>query len=152
MGHIHAEVHWDAPVDRVFDIASDVTLLPQVMPSIKDLIKIGGAAGEAGSTYSFRSSFLGRPRAGRFEVLAADRPSLFSTLTTYDDGISMTWTQRFTAAGTGTDEVDDVEYRLQPGIASALLGPLVRRAVESEGRKSVRRFADLLMAKPASGG
>jgi uncharacterized membrane protein len=151
MGHIHAEVHWDVPVDRVFEVAADLSLVPVIMPSVKDLTRISGAASEAGAIYSFKTTFLGRPRAGRVEVLAADRPSLFSTLTSYDDGTTMTWTQHFAAAGTGTDEVDDVEYRVPSGIASVLLGPLIRHRIEAEGRKSVRRFAELLTSESAPG-
>jgi len=152
MGHIHTEVHWDAPVERVFDVAVDLTLMPKVMTSVKDVTDLRGAGGEVGSTCRFHSTFLGRTMAGMVQVLEVERPRLFTTLTTYDSGPKVTWTQHFTASSAGTDEVDDVEYELPPGITAALLGPVVRRQLERAMRKSVGPFSELLTMRPPSPG
>jgi hypothetical protein len=147
VGHIHTEVHWDAPVERVFAVAVDLTLLPDVMTSVKDVTDLRGAGDEVGSTCRFHSSFLGRTMAGTVEVLEVERPSLFRTLTTYDSGPRVTWTQHFTPSGAGTDEVDDVDYELPPGITAALFGPLVRRKLERAMRDSVGPFSELVMTR-----
>jgi uncharacterized membrane protein len=144
MGHIHTEVHWDAPVERVFEVAVDLTLMPKVMSSVKDVSDLRGAGDEVGSTCRFHSSFLGRPMAGTVEVLEVERPSLFRTRTIYDSGPTVTWTQHFAPSGAGTDEVDDVDYELPPGLAGAFLGPLVRRQLERAIRDAVEPFAELV--------
>ncbi len=37
MGHIRTVAHFDAPVERVFDVAIDVKLIPRYMTSVKDV-------------------------------------------------------------------------------------------------------------------
>lgn len=144
MGHIHREVHWDAPAERVFDIAIDLTLMPMIMTSVKDVTNLRGVGGEVGSACRFHSSFLGRTLAGTVEVLKVERPLLFKTLTTYARGPKVTWTQHFTPSGAGTDEIDDVEYELPPGRTTVLLGPVARRQLERAMRESVGPFSELL--------
>ncbi len=154
MGHIHTVVHWDAPIERVFDVAVDLTLLPKVMKSVKDVTDLRGAGDEAGTTCRFHSSFLGRTMAGTVEVLEVDRPSLFRTVTTYDNGPRVMWTQHFAPSGGGTEEVDDVDYELRSGIVAALLGPLVRRQLERAMRDSIQPFSELITTRrpaPQSG-
>ena len=150
MGHIHSEAHWDAPVERVFEVAVDLTLLPKVMSSVTSVTDLRGAGDSVGSTCRFHSRFLGRTAAGTVEVLEVERPSLFKTLSTYDSGPRVTWTQRFAPSGAGTDEVDDVDYELPPGITFALLGPLVRRQLERAMRDSVQPFSELVITRPSS--
>ena len=152
MGHIHPVVHWDAPAERVFDIAVDLTLMPVIMTSVQEVTNLRGVGGEVGSTCRFRSSFLGRTLAGTVEVLEVERPLLFKTLTTYDRGPKVTWTQHFTPSGAGTDEIDDVEYELPPGRTNVLLGPVVRRQLERAMRESVGPFSELLVTGPPSPG
>ena len=150
MGHIHTAVHWDAPVERVFEIAVDLTLMPKVMTSVKDVTDLRGAGTEVGSTCRFHSRYFGRMMAGTVEVLEVERPSLFKTLTTFDSGPKLMWTQQFTPASNGTDEVDDVDYELPPGISAALLGPVLRRQLERQMREAVGPFSELLLARPRS--
>lgn len=124
--------------------------MPKIMTSVKDVTDLRGALGEVGSTCRFHSTILGRTVAGTVEVLEAERPLLLKTLTTYDTGPKVTWTQHFTPSSTGTDEVDDAEYELPPGRTAALLGFVVRRQLERAMRESVGPFAKLLATEPPS--
>ena len=93
---------------------------------------------------------FGRTLAGTVEVIEVDRPTLFTTLTTYDNGIRVWWTQHMIPAGSGTDEVDDVEYELPSGVLS-LLGPLVRRRLERAMRESNGAYAEQVMRRVHEG-
>lgn len=149
MGHIHAESHYAAPIDAVFDVAVDITLMPKYMSGVKDMSPPSGAPEEPGTSYHFHSTFLGRTMDGTVEVLEVRRPTLLSTRTTYASGVRLTWTQRLTPSGDGTDEVDDVDYELPSGAAWALAGPLVRRQLEGAIRDSVPAYAELIRARAA---
>src|SRR6476646_7593905 len=148
MGHIRTASHFDAPVERVFDVAVDLKLIPRYMRSVKDVTDLHGAPETVGSTYRFHSTGLGQTMAGTIEVVDVKRPTLFKTLTTYDNGMRVTWTQRMSAAGSGTDEVDEVDYELPSGPA-ALLGPLVRRQLERAMRESVEAYTELATRAPS---
>ncbi len=151
MGHIHTVAHFDAPVERVFEVAIEVKLLPSYMSSVKDITDIQGLPDKIGTTYRFHSTGLGQTMAGTIEVIDIERPTLFKTLTTYDNGVRVTWTQHMSEAGSGTDEVDDVDYEMPSG-AAALLGPLFRRQVERAMRDSVRPYTDLIMRRQSNPG
>ena len=132
-------------------MAIDVKLIPRYMTSVKDVTDLHGPPERVGSTYQFHSTGLGQTMAGTIEVIDVERPTLFKTLTTYDNGMRVTWTQHMSAAGSGTDEVDEVDYDLPSGPA-ALLGPLVRRRLERAMRDSVEPYAELIMRGRASPG
>jgi uncharacterized protein YndB with AHSA1/START domain len=151
MGHIHTVAHFDAPVERVFEVATDVKLLPSYMASVSDINDLQGPPSRVGSTYRFHSTGLGQTMAGTIEVIEIERPTLFKTLTTYDNGMRVTWTQHMGEAGSGTDEVDDVDFELPFGPA-ALLGPLVRRQFERAMRDSIGPYTELIMRRPATPG
>jgi hypothetical protein len=149
MEHIRTVSHYDAPIEAVFDVAVDVTLMPQLMASVKDVSAPTGSPEEPGTTYRFHSTFLGRTTAGTVEVLEAQRPTRFRTLTTYASGPRMTWTQSMTPAGDGTDEVDEVDLELPSGVVWALARPLVRRQLQRAMRDSVAPFTRLARARAA---
>lgn len=149
MGHMQGQAHFEAPIDAVFDVAVDITLMPRYMAAVKDMSPPSGAPEQPGTTYRFHSSFLGRSMGGTVEVLEVQRPTFLRTRTTYDSGACVTWTQRMTPAGNGTDQVDDVDYVLPSGRAWALAAPLIRRQLEGAMRDSVPAYAELIRARAA---
>lgn len=149
MEHIRTVCHYDAPIQAVFDVAVDITLMPQFMSPVKDVSPPSGAPESPGTTYRFHSTFLGRSVVGTVEILEAKRPTYLRTRTTYDSGPKVTWTQTMTPADGGTDEVNEVDLELPPGITWALAGPLVRRQLEGVMRDSVPACAELIRARAA---
>jgi hypothetical protein len=144
MGHIHTFAHFEAPIDRVFEVATDLKLLPSYMASVKDITDLNGPPDKVGTTCRFHSIGFGLTLGGTLEVIQVERPTLFKTLTTYDNGMRVTWTQTLSVADNGTDEVDDVDYELPSGLLS-LLAPLVRRQLEHTMRESAEPYAEQIM-------
>jgi len=80
MERIRTVSHLDAPIEAVFDVAVDITLMPRYMSSVKDMSPPSGAPESAGTTYRFHVTFLGRSMGGTVEVLEARRPTYLRTL------------------------------------------------------------------------
>jgi uncharacterized protein YndB with AHSA1/START domain len=147
MRRIRAGCHIDAPVERVFDVALDLTLLPRYMSAVKEVSPPSGAPDAVGTTYSFRSVTFGRTSRGTIEVLDVRRPTYLRTLTSYDNGIRVTWTQTMAPAASGTNEVDEVDVEVPGGIAWWLLEPLVEREMRRVIGASTAGYADAITGR-----
>ena len=127
MAHLRGTTHFEAPIERVFEVLSDLTLLPEYMSSISDVSEIPGAPGQVGDAYHFRSKSLGLSMAGTVVVTDVDPPTYLATLTTYDNGMRVTWTERLTPSGSETDVVDEIDYELPAGVVGSVLDRLFFR-------------------------
>jgi uncharacterized protein YndB with AHSA1/START domain len=144
MSRIQGSVHIDAPIERVFDVAVDLTLLPRYMGSVKEVSPPSGPMDAVGTTYTFRTVTFGRSSRGTIEVLEARRPAFLRTVTRYDNGIRVTWSQALTPAASGTDEVDEIDVEVPRGVVGRLLEPLVIRQMQKEVRASQRPYAETI--------
>lgn len=135
-----ARRHFDAPIERVFDLTTDPRRMQEMFPSIDEISEVSGGGDAVGDSFRFRDRLLGRKVTGTTVVTAASRPMLQTTETTYADGSRMIWTMHFNEARGGTDVDNEILYEppagRQAGIWTTLVGLFVERRL--------RRSADLL--------
>jgi ligand-binding SRPBCC domain-containing protein len=142
-----ARSHFDAPIERVFDLTTDPRRMQEMFPSIEAISDVRGTGDAAGDSFRFRDRLLGRTITGTTVVTAALRPILQTTETTYADGTRLTWTMRFREASGGTDVHNEVAYEPPTGPLSRLSANLGGLFVERRVRRSVELF-ERMLARP----
>jgi uncharacterized protein YndB with AHSA1/START domain len=142
-----AESHFDAPIERVFDLTTDPRRMREMFPSIEAITDVRGSGDAVGDSFHFRDRLLGRTVMGTTVVTAALRPTLQTTETSYADGTRLTWTMRVRDARGGTDVHNEVVYEPPAGALSRLRANLGGLFVERRLRRSAELF-DQMLARP----
>lgn len=148
MRHLEQETHYDAPIERVFDLATDPSRISEMMPWLR-VRDVKGRGDAVGDSFKFEDEVLGQKRRGTTVVRAVERPTHQTTESLYEDGSRATWEMSFTSVGDGTDAHDRVTYDLAGvlgGLEETILGPLIRRRLEEGGE----RFRAMLATPPAA--
>ncbi len=147
MGHVRMTTHSDAPIERVFELVLDAKRLPEWNTSFNEIKDISGPFDRIGTTAEVVMKVWGRPITGRIEVTDVVRPTLLTVVGSAPGGGKMTWTQRFTPAGTGTDAEMEIDYELPAGFLGAMADKLfVEQAIERDARHSAENFKALVEA------
>ena len=146
-----ARNHFEAPIERVFDLTTDPRRMLEMLPSIDTVSDIRGKGDAVGDSFRFRDRVLGRSMIGLTVVTAAVRPVLQTTVTTYADGSRVTWTMRFRDAGGRTDVDNEVTYEPPSGSVAGLRAILIGPFVERRLRRSAELFDEMLARESRAG-
>ena len=144
MRHLENVVHFDAPIERVFDLAIDPGRWTEYMPWISDVTDVHGRGDRVGDVASFTDHAPGRTVRATVIVTEAIRPALQTTETHYEDGSHMVMTMRFTPSDGGTDIATTADYQLATGLLSGIQEVVTGPFVERRMREMAQNFARLL--------
>jgi len=148
MGHIRIRSHYEAPIEHVFELALDVKRTPEWDVSFHEIKNIKGSPDHVGTTFDTVMKVLGRPIEGHMQVTEVERPRLVTMVGSAPGGGKLTWTTRYTPAGTGTDAEMEVDYELPAGFLGEMADKLfAERAIERDMRHSDENFKVLVEAK-----
>jgi uncharacterized membrane protein len=148
MGHIRISAHCEAPIEQVFELALDVKRIPEWDPFFHEIKNISGPPGQVGTSFDTVMKVLGRPIEGHMQVTEVERPRLVTLVGVAPGGGKLTWTTRFTPAGTGTDSENEVDYELPAGFLGEMADKLfAERAIERDMKHSTENFKALVEAK-----
>ena len=148
MTHIRMSGHYDAPIDRVFELATDFRRYPEWNVSYIEVKDVAGPPRQVGTKITSSMRVLGRVSDGTGEVFEIDPPRLLKMGGTRPDGAKLFSTYRFTPKDSGTDWEFEIEYELPAGIVGQIADKLfVERAVERDVRHSIENFTALVEAK-----
>ena len=146
MAHITRSGHYEAPIERVFELATDFQRYPQWNVNYSEIRDVSGPV-EIGTVVTGVMQFMGRKVEGAGEVVELDTPYLIRMKGERPEGGRMDMTYRFTPAGAGTDYAFDVDYELPPGIIGQIADRLfVERAVERDLAHTIENFGALVEA------
>jgi uncharacterized protein YndB with AHSA1/START domain len=144
MRHLENIVHFDAPIERVFDLAIDPGTWTEYMPWISDVTDVLGRGDRVGDVASFTDHAPGRSLKATTVVTEVERPTLQTTETHYEDGSHMVMTMRFAGVDGGTDIATTADYQLAKsllsGVQEVVTGPFIERRM----REMAENFARLL--------
>jgi uncharacterized protein YndB with AHSA1/START domain len=132
-----------APIEAVFDMFVDATLLATWFPRARGLTDLSGKLDEAGTTYTLL--FAGPARAS-CEVTEVERPVQHERTFVLSFGIfdhvlrsvRGCVKMHFRAEGPGTNVTLDCEYVPPAGLGGRLVGVMIERQVADE----MKRFKD----------
>jgi uncharacterized membrane protein len=140
MNQLRFTEHFDAPVERVFELAIDFKRLPEWNVSYVEVDEVTGPPDKVGTKVHATMRLLGRTMSGWAEIVQIERPQLVKLTGTSTQGGSLTTTYRFAPSGTGTNIEILAEYEL-PGIFGAVADKLfLQKAIERDVRHSIENF------------
>ena len=151
MKHLENRLHFQAPIERVFDLAIDPSRWTEYMPWVSDVRDVHGRGDVVGDRATF-TDHAGPAMAfdATAVVTEAERPVLQTTVTTYEDGTRMLLRMEFVPTDGGTDIVSTVDYEIAHGgiVAAArelITGPFIERRMREMGE----RFRTIIEPVPA---
>ncbi len=148
MGHIRISAHYEAPIEHVFELGLDAKRIPEWNTSFHEIKDITGPLGQVGSSFDTVMKVLGRPIEGHMQVTELERPRLVTLVGSAAGGGKLTWTTRYTPAGTGTDAEMEVDYELPAGFLGEMADKLfAERAIERELKHWTETFTELVEAE-----
>lgn len=132
MTHVRMSAHFEAPIERVFELASDFKRYPEWNVNYTEVKEITGPTDQVGTRVHSVIKVFGRLMDGWGEIVEVERPHLLK-LTGSDAGGSFTLVYRFTPDTTGTKAEFEFDYELPAGILGHIVDRLfVERAVERD--------------------
>jgi uncharacterized protein YndB with AHSA1/START domain len=147
MAHITKTGHYDAPIERVFALATDFERYPQWNVNYAEITDVTKPL-TVGTKVTGVMQFMGRRLEGTGEVVELVSPRLLRVVGARSEGGRTDTTYRFTPVETGTDFVIEVEYELPSGIIGQIADRLfVERAIERDLQHSIENFAALVVAE-----
>jgi uncharacterized protein YndB with AHSA1/START domain len=146
MKHLENRLHFQAPIERVFDLATDPSRWTEYMPWVSDVRDVQGR----GDTVGDRATFTDHAGPGMSldataVVTEVERPNLQVTETTYEDRSRMVIRMEFLPVGDGTDIVSSVDYEVaRGGIVAAARELVTEPFIERRMREMGENFGKIL--------
>jgi uncharacterized protein YndB with AHSA1/START domain len=138
--------HYEAPIERVFALATDFARYPQWNVNYAEIKEVSGPV-EIGTKVTGVMRFMGRQVEGSGEIVELDPPRLIRMSGERPEGGRLDTTYRFTPAEPGTDYEFELDYDLPPGIIGQIADRLfVERAVDRDMRHTIENFTALVEA------
>ena len=111
LDHDQVSRHIEAPPEKLYDIISDVTRMPELSPELASCTWLDGATGPAvGARFvAVNVAPNGRTWKNRPEVTTADRPREFAIARTEPMAGTVRWRYLFEPEGTGTRVTESYE-------------------------------------------
>jgi uncharacterized membrane protein len=148
MTHLRLTEHFEAPIDRVFELATDFKRYPEWNVSYREIGEITGPIDQVGTKVFATLNVLGRPMEGWSEVVEVDRPRHLKMVGVGPQDSRLTLVYRWAPAGEGTDVESQIDYDLPAGILGAVADRLfVEGAIQRAMRHSIENFKALVEAK-----
>jgi uncharacterized protein YndB with AHSA1/START domain len=147
MPHISLNAHFDAPIERVFELGTDFKRYPEWNVTYREIKEIAPEPVRVGTRIHLAATTLGQTREGWDEVVEFDPPRLLKVTGTRGDQTKVTIIDRATPVPNGTDMVIEVEYELGRDILSKVTDKLfVEKAIERDLKHSLENFKALVEA------
>lgn len=148
MGHVRLTGHVEAPIEHVFEMATRADRIPEYNPMMVEVSDVSGPLDQVGAQFRTVMRVGGRRIEGEVKVSQVERPTLITLTGTAPGGGRLTWSRRFTPAGTGTSAVVELDYELPGGLIGGLADRLFfEKAIEREARHSLENFNEIVAAE-----
>ena len=145
MKKLRIAAHYDAPIERVFELGTDFARYPEWNMVYTDVREITGPSDAVGTRIHATMRFLGRSMDGWAEIVEVDRPWMLRFSGSSREGGSLSYRYDLARAGEGTDFVVEVEYELPAGLFGQIADKLfLERAVERQLRHAIENFKALV--------
>jgi uncharacterized protein YndB with AHSA1/START domain len=140
--------HFDAPIEKVFELGTDFKRYPEwnvAYPVTKEII---GEPRTVGTRIGMTMRLLGREFDATATIAEIDPPRYMKLTGVGADGGKSTAIYRLTPVGAGVDLEFEYEYELPAGILGHIADKLfVERTVERDIDHSVENFKALVEAR-----
>ena len=148
MAEIRLSAHVDAPIDRVFELATDFARLPEWNVNFVDVAEVVGPSDQVGTRISATMRLLGRKMEGWAEIADFNRPRFLKLEGVSTDGGRICIEYLFKRVGLTTDIEFYSNYELPPGPFAGILDWVyVNRAAERDLRHSMENLKALVEAE-----
>lgn len=148
MTTVRMTAHYDAPIERVWELGTDFMRYPEWNVSYPEVKEVTGPVDKVGTKILSVTKVLGRRMEGWGEIVEVDPPRFLKTVGSSLEGGKLMITYRLTPAGEGTDFEFESEYELPAGFLGHIADKLfVEKAVERDLRHSMENFKALVEAK-----
>ena len=145
MTQIRTTAHLEAPIERVFEVATDFKRLPEWNVNYLEVPEVIGPTNHVGTRIHTVMKLLNRKMDGWAEIAEIAPPRLIKLTGRGTEGGTITAVYRFTPAGQATDVEAEIDYELPAGPFGQVLDRLfVERAVERDLRHSMENFKALV--------
>jgi len=145
---IRKRYHFDAPIEKVFELGTDFKRYPEwnvAYPVTKEII---GQPRTVGTRIELTMRLLGRDIDSTATIAEIDPPRYMKLTGLSADGGKSTAIYRLTPAGEGADLEFEFEYELSAGILGNIADKLfVERTVERNLDHSAENFKALVEAR-----
>lgn len=137
MGRFTLKTHFEVPIEKLFSANLEPYRIPEYMPWVSDIRDVHGSLNQVESGFRFTDRILGSKVDATVEVIAVEFPRLYVTLTEYENGMRVRWTDRLTPADGGTDVLTEIEYEIGPGLVQVVADRLfLEQLIERRVRHS----------------
>ena len=148
MAHLRMTSHFDAPIDRVFELGADFKRYPEWNVSYDKVIEVTGPGDRVGTRVHGIMKVLGRTMDGWGEVVEVEKPRHLKMVGSGPEKSKLAIDYLATSAGTGTDLVTEIDYELPAGVLGQIADKLfAERTVERDLRHSMENFKALVEHK-----
>ena len=148
MTTVRMTTHFDAPIERVFELGIDFHRYPEWNVSFPEVLEITGPTDRVGTRIRHITKVLGRRMEGWAEIVEIDRPLCLKMTGSALEGGKVILTYRLTPKGSGTDLEFVSEYEPPAGFLGHIADKLfVEKAVERDLRHSIENFKALVETK-----
>lgn len=143
MTHVRMSDHFEAPIERVFDLALDFMRYPEWNVNYVEVKEITGPTDRLGTRIHATLKMAGRLLDSWTEIKEIERPTHIRV-----EGLaSGSLDYRFTPDETGTKAAFEFDYELSPGIVTQIADRLfIERSVERDLRHSLDNWKAFLAA------
>ncbi len=147
MTHLSMTAHYDAPIERVFELGIAFERYPEWNVTYTEVKEVVGPPDKVGTRIHSVMHFLGRTMEGWGEIVEIERPRLLKIEGSSTDGGKLTFLYRLTPVSAGTDFAIEADYELPAGVFGQIADKLfVEKAVERDLRHSIENFKALVEA------
>jgi len=150
MAHHVLKTHFDAPIELVWEVATDVAHMAQWLVVLTEVRDPSGPMDHVGATATVIIKAPDRLHECRLEATAAERPRLLSQRGHEVGTGGMEWssTIRFTPAEGGTDAEWAFELKPPSGLLGAFADRLfMQRMMERQMRQSTENLEEIVKAR-----
>jgi uncharacterized membrane protein len=145
MTTVRTTAHYDAPIERVWELGTDFKRYPEWNVSYPEVKEVTGPVDKVGTRILSVTKVLGRRMEGWGEIVEVDKPRFLKTVGSSHEGGKLTIIYRLTPAGEGTDFELESEYELPAGFLGHIADKLfVEKSVERDLRHSMENFKALV--------
>jgi uncharacterized membrane protein len=147
MTQVRISAHLEAPIDRVFELATDFKRYPEWNVNYVEVPKVLGPTQQLGTRIETTTKLLDRTLTGWSEITEIDQPRQLQLSGVSREGGRLTVEYRFTPIGLTTDAEVQIEYELPAGPFGKVVDRLfIERAVERDLHHSMENFKALVEA------
>ena len=148
MSQVRMTAHFNAPIDRVFELGTDFKRFPEWNVSYNEVKEVTGPTDQVGTKIFAVMQILGGFVEGSAEIVEVDPPRMLKMIGSGANGGTLETVYHFTPNGAGTDMKIDLDYELPAGIIGQIADKIfVEKAIERAVRHSLENFQAFVEAR-----